>query len=129
MLRYLALLALTLPLLGACSVSGDDGSLRDDAHGTTQTVRHGEEIVVRLRGNPTTGYTWYIANVEEAVLRQVGDADFDPDSDADGSGGIVTLRFEAVGRGATSLDLVYRREDEPDADASRRWQVTVVVEE
>lgn len=129
MLRCFALLALALPLLGACSVSGDDDSLRDDAHGTTQTVRQGDEIVVKLRGNPTTGYTWYVATVDEAVLRQVGDADFDPDSDADGAAGVVTLRFEAVERGVTPLELVYRRENEQDSEASRRWQVTVVVEE
>lgn len=128
-LRLLAVLAIGAALSAACIVSSDDDSLDEGDAGSTQTMKVGDELVVELEGNPTTGYTWEVATIDDAVLRQEGEADFDPDSDAEGSGGTVTLHFKALAPGTTTLELVYRRSFEDNAPAEKTWQITVAVEE
>lgn len=120
------LLCATL-LLVACGESRTVAG--EGADGATIPIDDGERLDVALDGNPTTGYTWYVAEIDEAVLRQVGEREFDPDSDADGAGGTVTLHFEAVAPGTTPLRLVYRQEHAPDSEAERTWQITVDVGE
>jgi inhibitor of cysteine peptidase len=125
-LRYLPLVLLLLVSL-AC-ITGDDDTTTIDggAAGTTVTIDDGQILRVELEGNPTTGYEWQVSAVDESVLRYV-DSDFDPDSDAEGSGGIVALDFEAVGPGATLLELIYHPSWEPPTAENERFSVTIRV--
>jgi inhibitor of cysteine peptidase len=127
--RLLAMAVVGVWLFAGCMSSDGGDTLDEDDNGSTQQVDAGDTLVVELEGNPTTGYTWYVASIDEAVLRQVGEADFDPDSDAEGASGTVTLRFEAMNPGTSPLELVYRRGDESNDAATERWQITVEVEE
>jgi inhibitor of cysteine peptidase len=125
--RLRILLVVLLMLLAGCIV-GDDNEVQIDggAAGTTVTVDAGQTLRVELDGNPTTGYEWEVSAVDATVLRYV-DSDFDPDSDAEGSGGTVTLTFEAVGAGATLLELIERPSWEPPSDSHQRFSVTIRV--
>jgi inhibitor of cysteine peptidase len=85
--RIILMFCLLLAALSACGTSnevkleaGDDGSQVE--------LKAGQTLVVSLEGNPTTGYTWEAAELDEQVLRQVGEAEFKPDSDAIGAGGV-----------------------------------------
>jgi len=98
---------------------GDDGAVVEMAVG--------EQISVRLEGNITTGYEWQVAGFDAAVLVPVGDPEYVTSSDADGAGGIYTFRFDAVGGGETTLDLVYYRPWEAPSPDARRFTITVVV--
>ena len=119
------LLLTTLTILVACGPAnqvkldaGDDGSQVE--------LQVGQKLVVSLEGNPTTGYTWEAADLDEKVLRQVGEAEFKADSGATGAGGTQTLRFEAVNSGQTTLKLAYLRPWE-DAAPEKTFSVQVVV--
>lgn len=122
---------LTFPLLllmSACITDSSRGITIDGGDsGTTIEIQEGTSLSIRLDGNPTTGYNWDVSAVDESVLRYV-ESDFDPDSDAIGSGGTVTLEFETVSPGATLLELIYRPDWEPPSDAHLRYTVTVRVE-
>jgi predicted secreted protein len=61
------------------------------------------------------------------VLAQVGEALFEPDTEALGSGGRVTCRFVGVAAGQTELRLVHRRPWEKDVAPTASFAVTVVV--
>jgi len=124
-LRWLPLL---LVLFVAC-ITGDDDvvSIDGGAAGTTVTVGEGHTLRIELDGNPTTGYDWEVSAVDEGVLRFI-DRDFDPDSDAVGSGGKVTLEFETVSTGSTLLELIYRPPWEPPDDSHQRFSVNIIVE-
>lgn len=112
----------------ACVTGGDDAvTINGGDAGTTVALDEGATLRIELEGNPTTGFEWEVSAVDEAILR-FEDSDFDPDSDADGSGGIVTLEFEAVGAGATLLELIYRPPWEPPSESHQRYAVTVRVE-
>jgi inhibitor of cysteine peptidase len=94
--------------MAACGASGEVELDMTD-NGSQVELEVGQVLVISLEGNPTTGYTWEIGAIEESVLRQVGEVVFEPESDLVGAGGVQTLRFEAVGLGQVSLELVYHR--------------------
>ena len=64
--------------------------------------------------------------MDETVLRQVGEMEFEPDTGDVGSPGVQILRFESVNSGQTDLDLVYHRSWE-DEEPLETFSVQVVV--
>lgn len=117
-----AALLLQWPPFGA-----DGAGLDEDDDGTVVEAAVGEQIVLRLKGNPTTGYTWEVTGFDPAVLVPAGEPDYQSSSDADGSGGRYTFRFDAVGRGETTVTLVYHRSWE-DAAPVGTFSFTAVVQ-
>ena len=124
--RIILMFGLLLTALRACGTSnevkldaGDDGSQVE--------LNAGQTLVVSLESNLTTGYTWEAAELDEQVLRQVGEAEFKPETDAIGSGGVQALRFETVNSGQTALKLVYHRSGGADEEPAETFSVQVVL--
>lgn len=79
------------------------------ANGTTVLLRPGDQLVVSLPGNATTGYSWRVRSVDRTVLKHTG-SNYVPKKTTPptvGSGGTYVLHFSVVGAGGTSLKLVY----------------------
>lgn len=117
---------LVLLALAACG-SGSEVKLEEGDDGSQVELAGGQTLVVRLEGNPTTGYTWETAEIDQKVLRQVGEPQFEADSDAAGSAGVQTLRFETVTSGSTTLKLVYARPWEEGLPPQETFTVQVKV--
>ena len=81
----------------------DDGSLK--------AIKIGDIVIVQLRGNPSGGYLWEMADtLKEDVLEPLGVGEFIPDDpNVCGSSGVWKFRFRAVASGTTTLDFVYWR--------------------
>jgi predicted secreted protein len=79
----------------------------DDGH--LFQLTEGQELVIELDGNPSTGYTWEVTRADGRILRQIGETEFQPQSQLLGAPGKQVLRFEAIGAGQTDLELVYHR--------------------
>ena len=128
-MERLRFLPVALLLLSVACIAGNSGEVTIDggAAGTTVTLDEGQTLRVELEGNPTTGFEWQVSSVDDAVLRYE-DSEFDAGSDVEGSGGIVTLTFDAVGAGATLLELIERPSWEPPSDSHRRYTVNIRVE-
>jgi inhibitor of cysteine peptidase len=125
-LRIIVMFGLLPTALSACGASnevkldaGDDGSQVE--------LNAGQTLVVSLEGNPTTGYTWEAAELDEQVFQQVGETEFKPESGAIGAGGVQTLRFETVNSGQTTLNLVYHRPWEENVEPAETFSIQVVV--
>lgn len=119
----------TVLLLAGCAASGEQ-VIGKEANGTAITVKPGQALAVRLESNPTTGYSWGIAECDPAVLKSRGDAQFEsskPGQQVVGAGGWETLRFDAQTSGKTNLKLVYRRPWEKNVDPIQTFTVEVVV--
>ena len=125
-IRIIVMFGLLLTALSACGASNEVKLDAGDA-GSQVELKAGQTLVISLEGNPTTGYTWEVAELDEQVLRQIGQAEFKPESDAIGAGGVQTLRFETVNSGQTTLKLVYRRPREEDVEPAETFSVHVVV--
>lgn len=126
---FVALLTLlaALTLATGCSPQQEvKASIGDN--GREVQLKKGQPLVVTLEGNPTTGYSWEVAEpLDEQVLRQAGEPEFKPESDLAGAGGVQILRFEAVNAGQTTLKLAYRRSWEKDVEPLETYSIQFVV--
>ncbi len=127
---FIALLTLLLALTVAtgCSPKQQEVKASIDDDGREKQLKKGQTLVVTLEGNPTTGYSWEVAEpLNEQVLRQAGEPEFKQESDALGAGGVQILRFEAVNAGKFTLKLVYHRSWEKDVEPLETYSIEVVV--
>lgn len=128
----LPILSLVIPALMLLSMTCGS-AVRMPAHvseedcGTSVTLTMGDTLEVSLRGNPTTGYIWEVDPLDRTVIQQIGEPTFTADSAARGSGGLVTVRFQAVSPGTTGLNLIYHRPFEKDTAPIKTCRVTVTV--
>ncbi|MBU0490493.1 MAG: protease inhibitor I42 family protein [Chloroflexi bacterium] len=129
MTRIMGIMAVIMVALalGACMPGTGGQEITQADNGKTIEVNQGSEVKVVLVSNPTTGYSWQVAEVDAKVLQQVGEAQFKADSDAIGAGGKETFTFKAAGAGQTTLKMEYKRPWETDVAAAETFVVTIVV--
>ena len=122
----LTLLLAALAMAAGCRPS--EVKVGADDNGREIELRKGQILVVTLEANPTTGYTWEVAEpLDEQILRPVGEVEFTPESDLVGAPGVQVLRFEAVKAGQTALELVYHRPWEKGVEPLEAFSLQVAV--
>ena len=131
MLR-LILIAITSLLYACAAETSQEQSkstiqLTEADAGRLVELRVGDILEVILPGNPTTGFQWEVSEINSAILETIGEPKFEPSSNAVGSGGNVTLRFEAVGTGQTELKLIHHRPFEENIPPMQTFEVTITV--
>ena len=131
MLR-LILIAITSLLYACAAETSQEQSkstiqLTEADAGSLLELRVGDILEVTLPGNPTTGFQWEVSEINSAILEPIGEPKFEPSSNAVGSGGNVTLRFEAVGMGQAELKLIHHRPFEENVPPMQTFDVTITV--
>ena len=99
-------------------------------NGKNIKVKVGEQIVVVLEGNPSTGYIWEAKDLDASMIQQVGETEFKSSNSNPGfagAGGTLTLKFRALKVGTTSLTLVYHRPWETDVKPISSFVITINV--
>lgn len=127
--KSLAFLLVGMFLLPACSPASSEVEIGSDANGIQIELNIGQVLVISLASNPSTGYGWHVVEIDEAILRQVGETELiqeQTDEQIVGAGGTEVLRFEVVGSGTTTLTLTYDRSWE-DLPPEETFTVTVIV--
>jgi inhibitor of cysteine peptidase len=128
MFRTVRLLALgALLFLGACAKPQVIQKAQKD-DGSTVEMRKGDKLDIALEGNPTTGFSWVIAEGDTTIIVQEGEMQFLPSTDAAGATGSETLHFGAVGKGKATLRLEYRHPSETNVDPARVYTLRVAVD-
>lgn len=87
--------------------------LTEGSSGKTFTVKVGDTVNLKLKSNPSTGYSWTnLTNT--SVLKLIGKGDI-PANGMPGAGGYQYWKYKAAKRGTGILRLVYERswENEP----------------
>jgi len=101
--------ALLVAVLIICSVGGcvEVKIYQDSGQGINIDV--GEEFVIALGSNQTTGYSWQ-ASYDETMLKLVK-WNYEEESEEGllGAGGIEYFRFKALKAGETEITLVYKQ--------------------
>ena len=111
-LRTFAGLSMAVLLFGVvaagCSDS-DDGSASVPVfhEGDTVTVENGEEFIIALTSNPSTGYSWQAD--KNPKVKYIDSTQVNPSGNAIGAAGTQELKFKAVESGTTTLELAYFR--------------------
>ena len=117
---------ITILTIAASYIFGPVGLTEND-NGSAIELANGQGMVVTLESNPTTGYSWEIAEIDSAILKQTGDSGFVQDSNLIGAGGKETFNFNAIGTGTTQLQLIYHRSWETGVEPLKIFTVTVTV--
>lgn len=129
LLAVTILMAAALTVAGCCPLIPSGSSevwVREEQDGKEISVRVGQTIVVDLEAAPTTGYRWEIEGLDGAILRQVGEPEFESKAPfVMGAPAQQRLRLEVVGAGSTTLSLVYRRSRETGKPPAKTYTVTV----
>ncbi len=94
--------------------------------GTTVSAHEGDEILVRLAENATTGYRWEIDRSEGPVALVADDYRLAPDVQV-GGGGTRELRFRATGPGTARLELKHWQPWEGEPSVADRFRVGVQI--
>jgi predicted secreted protein len=96
--------------------------------GGSLSLSAGASFTVRLQATPGTGYDWEVIGGDPAVVAQQGPSTTEPIGPPQpGSAVLVTIPFEARGRGETLLRLAYRRPWEQGAPPARTFALRVSV--
>jgi inhibitor of cysteine peptidase len=100
-----------------------------DQSGTSVALASGQDLVVRLPSNPTTGHRWIYVEPKDAVLRVDGPSSYEAQSagGAAGAGGTEIWKLAPLKPGQQQLRFEYRRPWEQDVPPSRVATYTVTV--
>ena len=131
-MKHLIAMAIGASLLAACipdimntkpEVQGLEGAapiqtFTDPANGTDITLRPGGKLELKLDSNPTTGYYWYLKDIDASKVDQLSDGYFaDPAPEGiTGSGGHQMYVFEALSPGKSKLVLSCERSPQDVAE-------------
>jgi len=121
--------------LGAASSRGDLPPKReivvtDEDMGKTVNLGAGDTLVVRLRSNPSTGYSWYTVLAPSSLITLVGHT-YTPDRSPSrpiGAGGVEEFRFRraSAAQGAEWFRMLSLRPFERGVSDARLWEVQIV---
>jgi inhibitor of cysteine peptidase len=96
--------------------------------GRTIVLSVGQELVITLASNPTTGYNWSHQSSSPNVLRVAEEKYVATEPVLIGSGGEHRVVFSAAATGQTTLRFEYRRPWETAAPAEQVVEYDVQVE-
>ncbi|MCZ7528184.1 MAG: protease inhibitor I42 family protein [Acidimicrobiia bacterium] len=130
-LRRAALVLGAVLALGGCGDDGGDGGVVVITEADSAvTLEPGQELVIELESNPTTGYSWSLTTPPDDRILSYVESTYEPfetHEDLVGSGGTERLRFRAEGAGETVIELRYVRSWEPAEPGARTLVFTVTV--
>lgn len=120
---FASLVALTAAVAVACN--GTVVTAGSAENGESVSLHVGDQLVVSLKANATTGYGWKIRSVKKAVLK-TRSVKYVPNPNPKhlmGVGGVYKLQLKALKTGTTTLRLKYLR----SGDLGGSYTLRVVV--
>jgi len=119
--------AILVVLVVSCSPA-KPVSLTAADNGSQVKVNSGDQIVITLDGNPSTGFSWEAKNLDPTMFEQVGEPTFvSSNPGMVGAGGSLTLTFKALKAGTVPLTLIYHRPWETGVEPINTFSVNVIV--
>jgi len=104
--------------------------LAESDDGKSVSVDAGRRVRIRLAGNPTTGYSWFLMPIEGSAVKAEGEVEYKPNAQQPGmvgGGGTFELVLRAVQAGKSSVRMEYKRPWEKDTPPIRKFAVTLAV--
>jgi predicted secreted protein len=125
---FLTVLAVLILVSGGLlPVRAEAVQLNEDNNNQTVALDQGAVMELSLPGNPTTGFSWSLAETpDQNVLVETSHFYISPARTV-GSGGGEHWVFRAAGAGATQLDLVYSRPWEKSTPPAKTYSVAIGV--
>ena len=120
---------LSLGLLAACAHPPAQNVTVEEQSDCPIQLHVGQNLMLSLPSNPTTGYRWAIQDSAGGVLRSLGPEVYNSSDDGQllGSGGHSTWRFEAFAAGNGRLRLTSQQPWEPEAEPAQTFDCPITV--
>jgi len=106
--------------------SFEEIGLTEENNGSLAELGKDQVLVISLESNPSTGYSWEVAEMDAGLLRQMGETEFEQLSPLLGAPEKQILRFKAVDAGQSTLKLVYHRSWEKGVEPAKEFSLQVV---
>ena len=123
--------ALSLILLTACVQTPSSITLEQKQQNKCPlSLQVGQQFILRLPSNPTTGFRWLLRDSAPQVLQSLGPEVYSNPEDEGlvGSAGISTWRFKVAKAGEGQLALTYERPWEVGVVPAQRFDCALTVE-
>lgn len=93
-------------------------------------MKVGDEFVLTLESNPSTGYLWRLVVKPDESTVQLVSSEYRaaPDTNRVGAGGNEVWTFLATGKGKAEISLIYIRPWEKDKPPAKTARVIIIVE-
>ena len=126
-LAFAALLAGFSLFAGCQSAASRVLNLTMADHGRAVSVNKGESIQIVLEGNPATGLTWLVDDLDTKVVAAAGTPKYEPSGDVVGGGGKFTFKFTALERGQTNMRVIFIKPSERGRDPEKTFAIMITV--
>jgi inhibitor of cysteine peptidase len=111
--------------------SGGTVTISEANSGSDVSIEAGQKLIVSLQSNPSTGYSWFVSQVDSGLLRQTSGRSVRKKSKTPkqmvGAPGREVFTFSAEAAGITPLEMEYRRPWEKNVAPARTFSVQVIV--
>ncbi|WLI13739.1 MULTISPECIES: protease inhibitor I42 family protein [Pseudomonas] len=123
------LIPLALALLSACATQSTHNVTVEKQSECPVQLNSGQNLILTLPSNPTTGYRWAIQDSAGGVLRALSPEVYSNPEDAGvvGSAGLSTWRFQAFATGTGRLRLTYSQPWAPEVPAVKTFDCAIAV--
>lgn len=109
--------------------NGDKLNLNETYDAKTITLKTGETFSVSLKGVPTAGYLWKIAEIDETMLKKLDEGkETLTKPGLAGGASLFTWRFQTLGKGKCRLVLKHFRPWEGPEKASNTFSLKVEIQ-
>lgn len=123
--RLFTALAATVALLG---LTPHNPVITANDAAAPVTVKAGEDFLIALQSNRTTGYTWTAKVGDSKIAAYEGNAYESPSSTQAGAPGEQIFIFHANRTGTTTIDFGYARPFEPNVAPAKTLTFSITVQ-
>ncbi len=109
------------------SVAVKDTTSNTRVEAATINASVDDEVVIELKENPTTGYSWKIEEPESDIIATFENEYRAPAKNLIGAPGVRQLRIRAKGTGTITIIGEYRRPWENNTPPARRFTCEIIV--
>ncbi|SFL97921.1 protease inhibitor I42 family protein [Pseudomonas sp. NFACC46-3] len=123
------LVPLSLALLSACATQPKHNVTVEKLSQCPVRLNSGQNLILSLPSNPTTGYRWAIQDSAGGVLKGLGPEVYRNPEDAGivGAAGVSTWRFQAFNAGTGRLRLTYQQPWAPEVPPVETFDCAISV--
>ena len=116
------------PAPSASNSEGENIVIIPAPQGNSAVLNIGDTLEIQIPTIPTEGFEWQAQDLDTTILVPEGSPMFAAAVGSDSAGGIVTIKFKAVGAGKTNLTLIYTNASEATSNSMTSNTFGIAVE-
>jgi len=101
--------------------------IRENTNNKNIVVSRGDILQIVLAGNPTTGYSWQVGQLDPRIFKLLREPEYRQTQQAIGGGGFYSFELAGMAPGAAAVTLVYLRPWEKKKPPAKTFRINVMV--